>query len=142
MPADELLPSLTWHGHRILGIDGTTWDVPNTPENQRHFGCATNQHRDFACAQAKGTLLYDVLNDIGLHAAIEPVQSEKQLLFDHHLPHTGPGDVLVMDRLYCDYSVLGYWMAAGRHVVRVPRNSFGLARAFWKSSEVDKVVTL
>ena len=34
-------------------------------------------------------------------------------------------------------------MAAGRHVVvRVPRNSFGIARAFWKSGEVDKVVTL
>lgn len=141
--SEEVLPVLCWHGHRVRGVDGTRWNVPDTPENRHHFGCATNQHTHFACAQASGSILYDLLNDIGLHAAMEPTQSEKELLFSQHLPHTQPGDVLVMDRLYCDYSVLAFVRGHHRHVVvRVPRNSFGLARAFWNSPEVDKVVTL
>ena len=51
-PNDEVLPTLRWRSHRVLGIDGTTWDVPNTPQNQEHYGCATNQHAGFVCAQA------------------------------------------------------------------------------------------
>ncbi len=132
-----------WHGHRILGVDGTRWNIPDTLANRTHFGCSTNQHPTFSCAQAQGSILYDVLNDIGLNAVLEPIQSEKSLLFAHHLPHTRPGDVIVMDRLYCDFSVLAFWSGHGREfVVRAPRTSFRAVRAFWSSSAREAVVTL
>lgn len=132
-----------WQGHRVLGVDGTRWNIPDTLANRTRFGCSTNQHPTFSCAQAQGSLLYDVLNDIGLNAVLEPIQSEKSLLFAHHLPHTRPGDVIVMDRGYCDFSVLSFWSGHGREfVVRAPRTSFRAVRAFWEGEAREAFVTL
>lgn len=132
-----------WCGHRVLGVDGTCWNLPNTPANREHFGSATNQHDAVGCAQAQGSVLYDVLNDIGLNAVFEPVQAEKDLMFAHHLKHTRFGDVIVMDRGYADYSVLAFWVKHRRDfVLRLPRSSFKAAREFWDSSATEAVVTL
>jgi hypothetical protein len=133
----------TWCGHRILGVDGTRWNLPNTPAHREHFGSATNQHDAVGCAQGHGSVLYDVLNDIGLHAVLEPMQSEKELMFNHQLKHTCVGDVIVMDRGYADYSVLAFWVKHQREfVVRLPRSSFKAVREFWRSSAKESVVTL
>jgi hypothetical protein len=147
--SDPVRAVWVWKGHRVLGVDGTRWNVPDTPQNREHFGCATNQIEGFCCAQAQGSILYDVLGDVGLNAVLEPITSEKALLFAHHLPFTQKsdgtqkGDVLVMDRLYCDYSVLAFLAGNGREfVVRAPRSSFRAVRAFWQSSERQKIVTV
>lgn len=84
-----------------------------------------------------------MLNDFGLNAVLQPTQAEKTLLFHHHLPQTQVGDVLVMDRLYCDYSVLAFCLGHGREfVVRAPRSSFRAVRAFWQSNQREAIVTL
>ena len=133
----------TWCGHRLLGVDGTCWNLPNTPANRDHFGSATNQHDAVGCAQAQGSVLYDVLNDIGLNAVLEPVQAEKELMFAHHLKHTRVDDVIVMDRGYADYSVLAFWVKHRREfVLRLPRSSFKAVREFWQSDACEAVVTL
>jgi hypothetical protein len=133
----------TWLGRRVLGVDGTRWNLPNTTAYREHFGSATNQHDAVGCAQAHGSVLYDVLNDIGLNAVLEAAQAEKDLMFDHHLKDTRIGDVIVMDRGYADYSVLAFWMHHQREVVvRMPRNSFKAVREFWRSQAQEVVVTL
>ena len=133
----------TWRGLRILGVDGTRWNLPNTADNRAHFGSATNQHDAVGCAQAQGSVLYDVLNDIGLNAVLAPVQAEKALMFEHHLEHTRSGDVIVMDRGYADYSVLAFWAKHKRQfVLRLPRNSFKASRDFMRGKAQEKVVTL
>jgi len=132
-----------WLGHRVLGADGTCWNLPDTPENREHFGSAKNQHDYVGVAQSQGIVLYDVLNDIGINAVMEPIQAEKALMFKHHLEHTEPDDVIVMDRGFAAYSVLAFWAGNGRNfLVRLPRNSFGAVRKFWKSSARETVITL
>ncbi len=32
-----------WHSYRLLAIDGTTLQVPNTDENKKYFGQSLNQ---------------------------------------------------------------------------------------------------
>lgn len=145
LPRTPPEPDTRWHwlGHRLLAVDGTCWNLPDTPVNREHFGSAKNQHDPVGCAQAQGSVLYDVLNDIGLNAVLAPMQAEKDLMFKHHLEATEPGDVIVMDRGYAAYSVLAFWAGQGREfVVRLPRTTFGPARAFWQSSEREAVVTL
>lgn len=133
----------TWCGHRVLGVDGTRWNLPNTPAQREHFGSATNQHDVVGCAQAQGSVLYDVLNDIGLNAVLEPVQAEKDLMFAHHLQYTQEGDIVVMDRGYADYSVMSFWVGHQREfVIRLPRSSFKAVREFWLSKALETVVTL
>ncbi len=132
--------SLVWHDHRVLSVDGTKWNLPNTPQNRERFGTATNQHDAIGCAQSQGLVLYDVLNDLGLHAVPAPategkVPAEKTILFGSFLPFTEPGDVVVLDRGYGAYSVLAFWDGNERYyVIRMTHHSFKAVREFWKHS--------
>jgi hypothetical protein len=87
-----------WHGHRVLGIDGSYLNLPDTEETRREFSVQTNQHAGGEQVQALASVLYDLRNDIGLSAALGLKQAEKNLLFGTHLAVTQPGDVLVGDR--------------------------------------------
>ena len=52
----------TWRGYRVLAIDGTTIQLPNTLENKNYFGSSLNQFG--GVAQARSSALYDVINDL------------------------------------------------------------------------------
>jgi DDE family transposase len=132
-----------WHGHRVLGIDGSSLNLPDTEETRREFSVQTNQHAGGEQVQALASVLYDLRNDIGLSAARGPKQAEKHLLFETHLAVTQLGDVVVGDRAYADYSVLATLVARGCHfVIRFPRQSFTAVNQFWAARTQERVVTL
>jgi hypothetical protein len=131
----------TWRGHRLLGADGTTLNLPDTEELRQAFSGHRNQHQSFV--QATAVVLYDLRNDLGLASALGPVQAEKTLLFDQRWELTRPGDVLVLDRNFADYSVIAWAVASGRDVIiRCPSQSFGVVNAFWRSVASEHLVTL
>src|SRR5229473_3448078 len=132
-----------WHGQRVLGVDGSYLNLPDTEEARREFSVQTNQHVGGEQVQALASVLYDLRNDVGLSAALGPKQAEKNLLFGTHLAATHAGDVVVGDRAYADYSVMATLVARQCHfVLRFPRQSFTAVNAFWAASETDRVVTL
>jgi hypothetical protein len=132
-----------WHGQRVLGVEGSYLNLPDTEETRREFSVQTNQHVGGEQVQALASVLYDLRNDIGLSAALGPKQAEKNLLFGIHLAKTQPEDVLVCDRAYADYSVLVTIVARGCHfVIRFPRQSFTAVNAFWTARAHERVVTL
>jgi DDE family transposase len=132
-----------WHEHRLLGVDGSYLNLPDTEETRREFSVQTNQHAGGEQVQALASVLYDLRNDLGLSAALGPKQAEKNLLFGTHLAVTQAGDVLVCDRAYADYSVLATIVARQCHfVIRFPRRSFTAVNAFWRGRAIERVVTL
>jgi hypothetical protein len=132
-----------WHGQRVLGVDGSYLNLPDTEEPRREFSVQTNQPVGGEQVQALASVLYDLRNDIGLSAALGPKQAEKNLLFGTHLAVTQPGDVVVGDRAYADYSVLATLVARQCHfVIRFPRQSFTAVNAFWGTPAQERVVTL
>lgn len=132
-----------WHGQRVLGVDGSYLNLPDTEETRREFSVQTNQHVGGEQVQALASMLYDLRNDVGLSAALGPKQAEKNLLFGTHLAVTQAGDVLVCDRAYADYSVMATLVARQCHfVIRFPRQSFAAVNAFWAAPATDQVVTL
>jgi hypothetical protein len=132
-----------WHGQRVLGVDGSYLNLPDTEETRREFSVQTNQHVGGEQVQALASVLYDLRNDVGLSAALGPKQAEKNLLFGTHLAATQPGDVVVGDRAYADYSVLATLVARQCHfVIRFPRQSFTAVKAFWAARAQERVVTL
>jgi hypothetical protein len=134
---------MRWHGHRLLGVDGSYLNLPDTEETRREFSVQTNQHLGGEQVQALASVLYDLHNDIGLSAALGPKQAEQNLLVGTHLAVTQPGDVLVGDRAYADYSVLAALVARGCHfVIRFPRQSFTAVNQFWTARAQERVVTL
>jgi hypothetical protein len=132
-----------WHGQRVLGVDGSYLNLPDTEETRREFSVQTNQHVGGEQVQALASVLYDLRNEVGLSAALGPKQAEKNLLFGAHLAATQAGDVVVCDRAYADYSVMATLVARQCHfVIRFPRQSFREVNTFWAVPETDRVVTL
>jgi hypothetical protein len=132
-----------WHGQRVLGVEGSYLNLPDTEETRREFSVQTNQQLGGEQVQALASVLYDLRNDLGLSAALGPKQAEKNLLFGTHLATTQVGDVVVCDRAYADYSVMATLVARPCHfVIRFPRQSFTEVNAFWAAAETDRVVTL
>lgn len=87
-----------WHGHRLLGGEGSYFNLPDTEETRREFSVPTNQYAGGEQVQAVASVLDDLPNDLGLSAALGPKPAEKNLLFAHHWAATQAGDVLVCDR--------------------------------------------
>jgi hypothetical protein len=132
-----------WQGRRLLAIDGTYLNLPDTQETREHFSLQTNQHEEGVRVQALGSVLYDVLNDVGLAAGLSEKRGEREFIFERYLPQTREGDVIVMDRTYADSLVMAFWLKYGRDfVIRFPRSGFLQVRQFWDSEEVEAVVEL
>ncbi len=129
-----------WHGHRLLGADGTTLNLPDTPETRRTFSVVSNQHTEYV--QASAVVLYDLGNDLGLAASLGPVSGEKGPLFERLWSATQPDDLLVFDRNFADYELIARAMQAGRHVViRCPRQ-FNAVKAFWNTAASEQIIDL
>ena len=133
---------LTWRGHRALAYDGSDFNLPDTPQLREAFSVQRNQHGS-ECVQALAGVLYDVRNDVALAAEIGPLQAEKNLLLGGCWAATRRGDLIIMDRLFADYSVIAYAYQHGRHVlIRCPRNRFKIVQEFWDSPDTEWLVDL
>jgi hypothetical protein len=87
-----------WQGRRVLGIDGTMINLPDTAATRARYTGHHNQHVGGARVQALGSVCSDLLNDLALDATLGKQQAEKESLFTSHLQVTHPGDVVVLDR--------------------------------------------
>lgn len=74
----------TWKGYRLMGIDGSTVQLPMTPEIVKAFGGVSNQH-GLVMAMAKISVAFDVENEISVHALIDQYTSEERTLALRHL---------------------------------------------------------
>lgn len=133
----------TWRGRRVLGLDGTYVNVPDTQETRRQFSLQTNQYASGVRVQALGSVLYDVLNDVGVAAGLSAKRNEREFIFEQYVEVTRAGGVVVMDRNYADSLVMAFWLKNGRDfVIRLPRGGFQQVVEFWDSPDVERVVEL
>ncbi|MBI3303774.1 MAG: IS4 family transposase [Deltaproteobacteria bacterium] len=132
-----------WHGRRVVGIDGTMINLPDTAATRQHYSVHRNQHAGGERVQALGSVCYDLPDDLALDATLGKQQAEKESLFASHLAATVPSDVVVLDRGYADYSVMAFLLHHQRDfVIRFPRRGFTAIRAFWASGAQEQVVEL
>lgn len=132
-----------WRGHRLLACDGTYLNLPDTDETRSEFSLQVNQYEEGACVQALAVVLYDLKNELALGAALGKRQGEKKLLFSAPWQALQPGDVIVFDRHYADYTVITYALASNCHVcVRMPKGSFTPVEQFWQSDLAEQIVVL
>lgn len=59
-----------YKGYRLLAVDGSYIEVPNTTELREHYGYATNSNSDQKVARALSTAVYDVENKIVIGSLI------------------------------------------------------------------------
>lgn len=113
--SDEVIE--LWHGHRYFYIDASTCSMPDTPELQRRFsqptgqkpGCGFPVAKFVALARGGGGLLVDIL--------IGSLYSHEAPLAPGLFKHLKRDDVLVGDRAFGSYVLLGMLIERGVHAV-------------------------
>jgi hypothetical protein len=110
-----------WH---LMGIDGTTLDLPDTPANARTFGRPGGGRAAGALPQAR--LL--ALCELGTHAvcglAIKPLCHGESSMVGQLLDQLGPGMLLIWDRGFFGYDLARSICSRGAHLLaRAKSNS-------------------
>ena len=97
-----------WHGYRVLGVDGSIIEIPNSKDIQDEFGVYMHREDGKAICLGQTLMVYDTLNHLTVHAALGSKKvSEKRMLMES-LPGmaVGKGDILIMDRHYAYYLLI------------------------------------
>jgi hypothetical protein len=83
---------------RVLALDGSVFEVADTPSNRAHFGSSSNQHKDAAFPQLQMLALCEVGTHTITDFALGPYQTSELVLSETLLPRLGAGVLLLMDR--------------------------------------------
>ncbi len=125
----------TWHGYRMIGIDGSTAQLPDSKAIRQEFGCVSNQYGD-VMPMGKISVAYDVENGLSLDAIIAPYKSGERELALHHLAaitafdqrsegrRGHEGDVFLFDMGYPALYFIALFILAGKDVVIRTSDSF------------------
>lgn len=112
-----------WRGMRLLATDGSVFRLPQDPLLEKIYGGAST-HSPTDIVNARGSVLYDVLNNLVLHGALAPYSTGERTLARQHLAHCGKGDLVVYDRGYPSYGLMHQVMATGAHFLMRCKHSF------------------
>jgi hypothetical protein len=128
-----------WRGHRLLGCDGSLLRLPDHPEVYREFGRQTVRNHHGATgteyAPARLSVLYDLLNHMGLDARLAPVRQGEVDLALAQLERAGANDVLIWDRGFTGFVLMAQSLARGAHFIgRCSTGSYLEAQQLFKAN--------
>lgn len=141
---EHQVPIKRWHGRLLYAIDGTKIRMPDTPSTRRKCQVIQDRFSEAGTVQANFSLLHDVLNKIPIHFMCHGHWSEKEFVLRDHLACCPQDAIVIMDRLYGDYSIVAAFFTAG--VDFVIRGKLGVTfleiMDFLQGSKNEEIVTL
>jgi hypothetical protein len=116
-------PGAFLFGRRLMALDGTVEDVPDSPANARAFGRLHSDRGASAFPQVQGVYL----SECGTHAVIDagvwPCHVSERVGALRLLRSVGAGMLLLLDRGFYSFALIERTLARGAQVlVRVPGN--------------------
>lgn len=137
----------TWREHRLLGVDGTHLRLPNHPELIEYFGqVEVANHLGLTGTRyvpGRLSVLYDLLNHIGLEARLEPMATGEVQLAMSHLAEVKTDDVLIWDMGFTGFPLMARVLAAGAHFVgRCSQSSFAAAQNLFRMNRAGRSLIL
>ena len=125
---DDEAPGVSCCGHRVVSIDGSTSDVPDSAANDEHFGRPSNQTRDGAFPQVRWLAAAESGTGSLLGASLGPYRDSEQALARDLLETGcfGPGMVVLADRKFLSWALAREFLAAGAHILWRASASFTL----------------
>lgn len=134
----------TWKGFRILGIDGSTLQLPRHQSVIDIFG----QHRfgpnaDTLKSLARISYLYDVYNGLVIDAQMESFTTSEVALCWRHLEYCRTGDLLLFDRYYASYPLIFTLLHRGiDFCFRMKEDWWKVVEEFSNSGKSEDIVCL
>jgi hypothetical protein len=99
-------PGAFYRGLRLMGIDGTVENVPDSPANAKVFGRPTSGTRgEGAFPQARKLSLVELGTHIEVAFQIKPCTVSEQAMLPRLLRHVTPDMLLIWDRNFFSYDL-------------------------------------
>lgn len=136
-------PLKRWRGHRLLGVDSSVLRLPSTAEMFAEFTAVDviNQggQTGVRYPEARMSVVYDLLNRVGVDARLEPSSTGEVALAIEQLAHAAEDDVLINDRGFTGYRYLAWHHRRGLHyVARCSSGSFAAAQALFRKNRAGR----
>ena len=121
-------PGVSCCGLRVVSMDGSTSDVPDSAANDEHFGRPSNQARDGAFPQVRWLAAAESGTGSLLGASLGPCRDSEQALARDLLEQGcfGPGMLVLADRKFLSWALAREFLAAGARILWRASASFTL----------------
>jgi hypothetical protein len=113
-------------GLRVISLDGSTSDLPDTRENAEHFGRPSNATREGAFPQVRWLVAAESGTGALVGAALGPYMVGEQRLARDLLSAFGPGMLVLADRNFLSHALARDVLATGAHILWRASASFRL----------------
>jgi hypothetical protein len=119
-------PGVFCCGLRVVSMDGSVTDVPDSEKNAAFFGRPSNQSRGGAFPQARWVAAAESGTGSLLGAAVGRYTDAEQPLALDLLGCFGPGMVVLADRKFLSWAMARAFLATGAHILWRASASFAL----------------
>lgn len=116
----EAPPEWLWLGHRVLNPDGSTFTMPDTPENQAEYPQMSSQRRGCGFPIARIVVVFSLAVGTVLEAALSSYQGKQtgeNSLFRTLHGMLQEDDVVLADRYFSGWFDMALIRQRGAHVV-------------------------
>ncbi|MFO0891762.1 MAG: hypothetical protein U0790_21805 [Isosphaeraceae bacterium] len=116
-----------YRGWRLMGLDGTTLDLPNSPENARALGRPTTGRARGASPQVRLLAFCELVRHADCGLAIKPLRHGESSMVGELLDHLRPGMLLVWVRGFLTNGLISPAVRRGAHLpARIKSNTMSL----------------
>ena len=125
---DDEAPGVSCCGLRVVSMDGSTSDVPDSAANDEHFGRPSNQARDGAFPQVRWLAAAESGTGSLLGASLGPYRDSEQALARDLLETRcfGPGMLVLADRKFLSWALAREFLATGARILWRASAAFAL----------------
>ncbi len=133
---------LTWHGFRLIGVDGSMSELPNTAEMGEHFG-VWHPAAGGVCPKARVSQMFDVLNQVSLDGLILPKAVGERAAAALHFVHLTAEELVLLDAGYPAFWLFALIMAKEAHFcARMTLAGWKVVERFIASGRREQIVTV
>jgi hypothetical protein len=131
-----------WNGFRLLAVDGSRLNLPDTQELAKIYGRTKNQS-ETGVVQARISVLYDVLNKFAIDGCLSPLSTGESVLALNHLAFAKNEDLIIYDRGYPSFNLIYEHFEKGiDFLIRVKADFSNITREFYKSGLYSDIVQI
>src|SRR6516162_8600700 len=123
---DDQVPGATFGGLRLVGLDGTKLDVPDTPANEAAFGRPTGGRGDGAFPQVHKVSLVELGSRAELAFLIKPCRRNEAVIAWGFRRFVGPGMLLLAESEFFSFPLWNAYRQRGCELLWRGRTSLVL----------------
>lgn len=130
-------------GHRLLGIDGSTINLPVNKETIKEYGTYNNQNQTNDIVLGRVSIMYDILNEMVLDGKLCHFKNGEVSLSRQHMLLAKENDIIIMDRAYPCFESMHLMKTRKIHFIfRCKTNFSNQVIKFYESDKKEEIVTI